>query len=71
MEISKKSRTYLAVLIGILSFVFNVSIIMGAFFVNDYLEPYLKTPGLYELDRKIAAEKDGEKRVLLGYEFKK
>ncbi len=71
MKFNKQSRIVLGILSGITTLTMCVLLFMGAFFVNDRIEPYLKRPGLYELNKRINSEKNEKRQVQLGYEYRK
>ena len=60
MKLSKSARISLAITTGILTLVVNVVLFMGAFFVNDTLEPLLERPGSAKIRRAIENEDNSE-----------
>lgn len=60
MKLSKSARILLAVSTGILTLVANVVLFMGAFFINDRLEPLLEWPGSARIIRAIDNEDNVE-----------
>ncbi|GAO27762.1 hypothetical protein [Geofilum rubicundum] len=60
MKLSKSARISLAITTGILTLVVNVMLFIGAFFVNDTLEPLLERPGSEKIRRAIENEDSSE-----------
>lgn len=69
IELKKSTRVVLGITTGVLTLATFVVLFMGAFFVNDTLEPLLQRPGLYELRKQISTEKNINKRLKLGYSY--
>lgn len=69
MNFNKKARAYTAIAIGIAALTLSVYIFIGAFMLTDKMEPYMKRPGLYELDKQIELEHDDEARIRLKYKY--
>jgi hypothetical protein len=65
MKISKPARISLAITTGVLTIALSSMLFMGAFFVNDRLEPALKRPGSTKIDRALKNENDYARRDAL------
>ncbi len=65
MTLNKQTKIFLGILTGITTLTMCVLLFMGAFFVNDTLEPYFERPGLYEIRSKLKKEHVPEKRIKL------
>lgn len=65
MKLNKSARISLAIITGVLTIVLSSMLFMGAFFVNDRLEPALKRPGSTKIDRALKNEDDYAKRDAL------
>ena len=65
MKINKSARISLAITTGVLTIALSSMLFMGAFFVNDRLEPALKRPGSTKIDRALKSEDDYAKRDAL------
>ncbi len=56
MKINKSARISLAITTGVLTITLSSMLFMGAFFVNDQLEPALERPGSYRIHRRLLVE---------------
>src|SRR5690554_1552539 len=65
MKISKSAQISLAITTGVLTIALSSMLFMGAFFVNDRLEPALKRPGNAKISRMIDNEENVEIRRVL------
>jgi hypothetical protein len=62
---SKKTRIYIAILIGALSLGLATVSFMGGLMIPDQVKPNLEQPGRYNLKRQIEKEKDYNKTLKL------
>ncbi|PKQ62887.1 hypothetical protein BZG02_11885 [Labilibaculum filiforme] len=71
IELDKSTRITLAIITGIATLVTFVILFMGAFFVNDTLEPILQRPESYTIKKKLSVEENYDKQDVLYAQLKK